>query len=103
MAMQISSSITGNHANLALGGRFDFNATREFREAYEQILAHKDLEAINVDLANVDYLDSSALGMLLLFKEKAGPGGVKLSLVNSRGGVRQILEVANFHKLFTVS
>jgi anti-anti-sigma factor len=100
--MQINVSEVDHKATLRLGGRFDFNANREFRDSYERVLDRHNVEAIDIDLTEVDYLDSSALGMLLLLREKVGPASIKLSLVNSRGAVRQILEIANFHKLFTL-
>jgi anti-anti-sigma factor len=58
------------------------------------------VESIDVDLSGVNYLDSSALGMLLLLRENTEPRKMRIALVNSRGPVRQILEVASFHKLF---
>ncbi len=102
MPMQITINEVGQTATLKLEGRFDFNASREFRDSYERILSKREMDSIDVDLSAVNYLDSSALGMLLLLREKAEPTGVKLALVNSRGAVRQILEVANFHKLFVL-
>lgn len=102
MPMQIAINEAGQNATLRLEGRFDFNASREFRDSYERILSRREIESIDVDLSAVNYLDSSALGMLLLLREKAEPTGVKLALVSSRGAVRQILEVANFHKLFVL-
>jgi HptB-dependent secretion and biofilm anti anti-sigma factor len=55
-----------------------------------------------VDFGRVDYLDSSALGMLLLLREKAEAAGKKVSLANLSGTVKQVLEIANFGKLFTI-
>ncbi|CAK0748421.1 STAS-domain containing protein PA14_20770 [Gammaproteobacteria bacterium] len=102
MPMQLNIDEAGHKATIRLEGRFDFSANREFRESYERILSQKGIESINVDLSAVNYLDSSALGMLLLLREKVEPSGIKLSLVSSNGAVRQILEVANFHKLFAM-
>jgi len=102
MPMQINTNEDGHKATLRLEGRFDFNASREFRDSYERILSQREVESIDVDLSDVNYLDSSALGMLLLLREKTEPVGIKIILANSRGAVRQILEVANFHKLFTL-
>ncbi|CAK0779817.1 hypothetical protein CCP3SC15_6930001 [Gammaproteobacteria bacterium] len=60
------------------------------------------IDTLNVDLATVDYLDSSALGMLLLLRENVESTHIQLTLVNSHGAVRQFLEVANFSKMFTL-
>jgi len=102
MPMQTDINKTSHKATIKLEGRFDFGANREFRENYERILSQSEIEDIAVDLSAVNYLDSSALGMLLLLREKIESTSIKLSLVNSHGAVRQILEVANFHKLFTM-
>ena len=100
--MQIRTEITNNRAALHLNGRFDFAAHKEFRGACEQMLATPNLEEIEIDLRGVDYLDSSALGMLLLLKERAGKTGGKVRLSHCQPSVRQILDIANFGKLFVI-
>jgi anti-anti-sigma factor len=86
---------------IQLQGRFDFNAHREFREAVD--LAVKESHPqIQVDLGAVDYLDSSALGMLLMLRDKAKSAGKDVSLSNARGSVKQVIEIANFGKLFSL-
>ena len=97
--MPMQHTIQGKKAIIKIDGPFDFNAGQEFRKNYEQILSQEGLEAIDIDLATVNVLDSGALGMLLLLREKAK---VNISLLNSKGGVRQLLEVANFHKMFVM-
>lgn len=93
----------GGCAVIRLSGRFDFNAHREFREAVDQALADPALNEVQVDLAAVDYLDSSALGMLLMLRDKARSAGRSVSLANCRGAVKQVIEIANFSKLFPIS
>lgn len=100
--MQISSEESLGRVTLRLGGRFDFHAHREFRTAYEQALATPAAKVVVVDFSGVDYLDSSALGMLLLLKEKVEAGGRQVELAGLKGTVKQVLEVANFGKLFTI-
>lgn len=86
---------------IALEGRFDFNAHREFREAVDQALKETGRE-IMVDLGAVDYLDSSALGMLLMLRDKARGVAKDVALANARGPVKQVIDIANFGKLFTI-
>ena len=85
-----------------MSGRFDFNAHREFRAAYEQVIADAAVRALNIDMGGVDYLDSSALGMLLMLRDKAGAANKALTLSNVRGAVKQVLDIANFGKLFRI-
>jgi anti-anti-sigma factor len=100
--MLISEKFDNQVARLALEGRFDFHSHRDFRSAYEGVLAKTDIREIVVDFGRVDYLDSSALGMLLLLREKAEAGGKKVKLSNLSGSVKQVLEIANFGKLFSI-
>ncbi|HNA28949.1 MAG TPA: STAS domain-containing protein [Thiobacillaceae bacterium] len=100
--MQIASNVAGNMATLSLNGRFDFHSHRDFRAAYEKALDAKDVREIEVNFTAVDYLDSSALGMLLLLREKAEAMGKKVVLSGLQGTVKQVLDIANFGKLFSV-
>ena len=100
--MSISASVSGNTATISMAGRFDFNVQREFKDAYDPHLTNAAVAAIEINLAGVDYLDSSALGMLLMLRERATKAGKSLKLCNPASGVAQILEIANFSKLFTI-
>lgn len=94
--------IDGKRGVIALVGQFDFNVHKDFRAASQELLENADVSLIEVDFEQVPYLDSSALGMLLLLKERAGAAGKELALVNCKDTVRQVLEIACFTKLFTL-
>ncbi|MBI5746077.1 MAG: STAS domain-containing protein [Nitrospirae bacterium] len=100
--MQVKTRRCEDKVVLSLSGRFDFTGHRDFRSGYEEVLKESGMQEIEVDLGGVDYMDSSALGMLLLLKEKAAMSNQKVILSNCKGTIRQILEVANFGKLFTI-
>lgn len=100
--MLITERIDDHMARLSLEGRFDFHCHRDFRAAYEAVLARPGIREIVVDFGRVDYLDSSALGMLLLLREKAEAVGKKVKLSHLTGAVKQVLEIANFGKLFAI-
>ena len=88
---------------ISLVGRFDFNTHREFRGSYEPLIADSAVDAVMVDLSGVDYLDSSALGMLLMLRDKLGGANKEVALAGVRGNVKQVLDIANFGKLFQIS
>ena len=50
----------------------------------------------------MDYLDSSALGMLMLLNERAKVVNKPVALLNTSGVVSQVLGVANFSKIFNI-
>lgn len=100
--MQIASQVVDSKAVLNLNGRFDFHSHRDFRAAYEAALEAPPVREIEINFVAVDYLDSSALGMLLLLREKAEGLGKRVVLAGLRGTVKQVLDIANFGKLFLV-
>lgn len=85
-----------------LSGRFVFDSNREFREVTQQALLRTDTRILQLDMGKVEYLDSSALGMLLMLKEKVETSGKSIQIKNLKGMARQVLEIANFHKVFTI-
>ncbi len=101
--MDIRQTKSGNDAALILAGRFDFNVHREFKEAYMALINDEAIQMIWIDLAGVDYLDSSALGMLLMLRERVHAANKQVGLRNPNHTVEQILDIANFNKLFTIS
>lgn len=91
----------GATLTLSIRGRFDFSAHQAFRRGYEPFV--KEHTKVVVDLRQVDYLDSSALGMLLLLREQAGDDRRRVTLQVRTPEVRNILEVSNFDRLFQIS
>jgi anti-anti-sigma factor len=55
-----------------------------------------------VDLKDATYLDSSALGMLLLLRDHAGGDSSQVKIVNCNADVKKILTISNFEQLFTI-
>ena len=55
-----------------------------------------------VDLNRTTYLDSSALGMLLLLRDHAGGDSAEIKIVNCNQDVKKILTISNFEQLFTI-
>lgn len=99
----ISSNISndGNKGTITISGRFDFSVHKEFRDAYRSTRGAG--MRFEVDLCRVDYMDSSALGMLLLLREHAGGDKADVVLRKPSSTIERILRIANFGKLFEIS
>jgi anti-anti-sigma factor len=102
LVMQLTLKVEDKRAIMRLAGRFEFNMHREFRESVDAVLQNKDVDSVVIDLAAVEYLDSSALGMLLMLRDRTNTAKKSLSLANPRGMVKQALEIARFDKLFSI-
>jgi anti-anti-sigma factor len=101
--MQATITKDAIKATIKLNGRFDFNTHRDFRTAYESLITDAAVKAVTVDFAGVDYLDSSALGMLLMLRDKMSGVNKDVSLTGVQGNVKQVLDIANFGKLFRIA
>ncbi|MFZ5589558.1 MAG: STAS domain-containing protein [Pseudomonadota bacterium] len=101
MASQVLVSITGNEVHIKVNGRFDFSVHKEFRAAYEEALKDVAFTRCVIDLQSTEYIDSSALGMLLMMRERIG-GRAKIELVHCNKEIRNTLDISNFHKLFEI-
>ena len=100
--MDIKVTIAGSVAKIHMKGRFDFIVHRAFKEAYDPLLNQNGVSSLEIDLGEVEYLDSSALGMLLLVRERAEAQGKPVVLSHPNATVAQILDIANCKKLFTI-
>ena len=102
MALTTQVSNDGTTVTIVIAGRFDFGIHREFRNAYEKAEIKVPQAKFEVDLSGTEYMDSSALGMLLLLREHAGGDKADVSITNCRPVIKEILDIANFDKLFTI-
>ncbi|MBF0310236.1 MAG: STAS domain-containing protein [Magnetococcales bacterium] len=104
----MSGTITVTHGDnetqISIKGRFNFEMHSQFRTAYQGNLSSeaKKKRKFTIDLAGTEYIDSSALGMLLLLREEAGANEANIEIVNARPEIRKILETANFQRLFKI-
>lgn len=88
--------------SVPLRGRLVFAMHREFNQAIDDALA-SDAKEIVLNLRAVEYIDSAALGMLLVARSKAKDLGKVISIEGSQGVVRQVLQIANFQNLFSIA
>ena len=100
MAITTQISEDGRVFTISISGRFDITAYKDFGES-----SKNKVESVSkwiVDMAEVEYVDSSALGMLLMLRERAGGDKADINIVNLNSDLKKIFTTANFHKLFSI-
>lgn len=100
--MSITSTLSpnGEELTIKIQGRFDFSALQQFRNAYEKI--NPPPKSYTIDLKESDYLDSSALGMLLALRDHAGGDASNIHIVHCNMDVKKILVITKLDELFKV-
>jgi len=100
MAVKKALSEDGKILTIHVPSRLDITAYKEFGDAYKDHLG--SISSCIVDMAEAEFLDSSALGMLLMFRERAIGENVGISIKNCSPGITKIFSMANFDKLFKI-
>jgi HptB-dependent secretion and biofilm anti anti-sigma factor len=95
--MTITEEIHDQTATLKLEGGFTYTQRKLFQDTLRN-LSSKNVEHIIVDLSQVAFLDSAALGLLMITHRQLMADKRKLSLAHPQTTVRQIIELANLHK-----
>ncbi len=99
MSVQSQVSEDGKTLTIAVPERFDISAYKDFSKAYKDKVSQ--VSECVVDMAKAEFLDSSALGMLLL-RERAAKADTTIRIVNCSSGVLNILKMATLDRLFTI-
>lgn len=99
MNVLVSEAPGGSEVTISVKGRFDFSCHQDFMRSYKEF--PKGAKKFIVDLKDTEYMDSSAMGMLLQIREHSAKGDVALR--NGNDSVKEILKIANFDKLFKIS
>ena len=87
--------------SIRLPNRFDFSYHKTFNREVESLVVKTGITEIQLDFAQVNYLDSSALGMLVLLSKKNEKGvRAKLIIKGAHGGALEILEIAKMTKIY---
>lgn len=86
-------------ATIRLPDRFDYAYHRQFSDSYQHYLGNDAISEVVLDFSQVGYLDSSALGMIVLLQKKCSGEGKKVKIKAARGTTLEILKMANMQNI----
>ena len=92
MAINAKMDEAEQKLTISVEGRFDFSAHKEFRDSYQ--CAEGEPRQYQVDMASADYIDSSALGMLLVLRDRSGGDAANISIVNCSDEIKKIFSIS---------
>lgn len=83
---------------VSLDGQLTFDANDDFRIIIDAM--EKDgVEACTLDLAQVSFIDSAGLGLLVLANNAATRRNIRLTMRHPQGQVREMIEISEFHTI----
>lgn len=86
-------------ATIRLPDRFDYAYHRQFSESYLPYIGNEAVSELVLEFSKVGYLDSSALGMMVLLHKKCSSEGKKIKIKGARGTTLEILKMANMQNI----
>ena len=97
MALEISSEITDEKAIIRIEGEVDVSNVSELRDALDTALADgaKEVEA---DFAEVAYIDSTGIGVLVGAAHRAQESGSVLVVANPQKNVERVFSLLGVDK-----
>lgn len=100
MELFIRSDESGVRAELS--GKFTFSNTVQFKELLDRVEKEAP-PAVEVDLTKISFVDSAALGMLLLLKDAATKHAAPVTLKGANGQVEKLLRMSRFDQIFSIA
>lgn len=89
-----------NYQKISLRGDLDVYSEEEFKKFIdEKIDANKD---IIFDLENLDYLDSTGLGMFMTIYNMQKSKGKKVKIINSKENIKKLFKITDLFDLFAM-
>lgn len=99
--MEINFKEMGDHKIIEVSGEVDLYNVSELKKALFSITDGK-FSSVVVDMANVNYMDSSGIGALVAGQKKMKAHNGKFALMNIHDDVLNILKLATLDKFFKI-
>lgn len=101
ISLEINSFKIGKTAILEVAGRLDANTAPAMEKELLDLLDRGESNLL-VDLANLNYISSVGLRILLAAAKKANPAGGKVAICSLQEYVQEIFAIAGFTTIFEI-
>ena len=97
--MAFDVRVSGEHAKVVLSGDVDLQTTADLKGEIQNITGVTRLE---IDAANVTYIDSSGIAVLLLARQHCTQNNIALSLPTISDAVNRVLQIAKLDTMLPI-
>ena len=99
--MKYAIDSTPEKIYITVEGRLTYTDYNAFNHITNAIGEYAEQKCV-IDLANVDFIDSAGLGMLLLARDKISKNKGQIILKSPQGQVNKMLELSKFDTIFLI-
>jgi len=99
--MEISESRRGGTVILGLKGRLETGTSKDLEERLLGLINQGEKQFI-IDLAELEYISSSGLRVLILAAKRLKSDGGKIALSSMKGNIKQIFDITGFSSIFPI-
>jgi anti-sigma B factor antagonist len=99
--LKVTTQSLGDHAIMSVAGEIDLYTAPKLHSELMTALAGAPLRLV-VDMAGVEFCDSTGMNVLLAAHRRAREDGGDLQLASPRSAIRKVLQVTGLESVFTV-
>ncbi len=100
--MEVSRQLKHGLCDVTLKGKFTFGDHQRFRDILDQ-LSDGEVKQVTLHMDGVEFVDSAALGMLLLALDESKKHQKQLTIRGVTGQVKKIFDMAKLNELFSIT
>lgn len=94
--------ISDGRKGLKITGEVDVATAAPFREALEEVVASGNNE-IFLDISDMDYIDSTGIGILIDMKKNVMKPEQQFVLINPKRSIRKLFQLTGVDQIFTIT
>lgn len=86
---------------VSISGEMDINSYSEVKEELNSMV-EKDAVDIEIDCANLSYIDSTGIGVLIGILKKLKKYDKKIFIINTKENIRRLFNITGLDKIFDI-
>lgn len=100
--MRIRFKVEEDYLLITFSGEIDHHTAEIAREKIDNYYSIKRLKNMIIDLSNINFMDSSGIGLIMGRYKMVSENGGRLYLVNVGERVRKILQISGILKIIDI-